>query len=308
MNILHFKYAVEIAKTKSISKAAENLYMGQPNLSRAVRELEEYLGVTLFKRNSKGVTVTPEGEEFLRYARRIIAQVEKVEEKYLGEKGKKSRFSVCVPRAGYICDAFAAFCEKQGADGAYEIFYHETNAMKAIESVSEGESSLGIIRYQSNFEKYFKSLFVEKRLNIELIAEFPCVLLMNKKNRLAAEKRIEPPELEGMTEIAYPDSYVPSMANIDVKKTELSPHAGRHIFTFERGSQLELLSRLDDSFMSSSPLPRDLLEKYGLVQKEYAAGKKVYHDVLIFRRGYKFTEADSAFTAKINEAKKKHFG
>ena len=78
MNLLHFKYAVEIAKTKSISKAAENLYMGQPNLSRAIKELEENIGITIFKRTSKGITVTAEGEEFLEYANRILAQVEQV--------------------------------------------------------------------------------------------------------------------------------------------------------------------------------------------------------------------------------------
>ena len=62
MNILHLKYAVEVAKTKSISKAAENLYMGQPNLSRAIKELEESLGIIIFERNTKGITVTPDGE------------------------------------------------------------------------------------------------------------------------------------------------------------------------------------------------------------------------------------------------------
>ena len=60
MNILHLKYAVEVAKTKSISKAAENLYMGQPNLSRAIKELEESLGIVIFERNTKGITVTPD--------------------------------------------------------------------------------------------------------------------------------------------------------------------------------------------------------------------------------------------------------
>ena len=66
MNILHLKYAVEIAKTKSISRVAENLYMGQPNLSRAIKELEDNLNITIFNRNSKGITITPEGEEFFR--------------------------------------------------------------------------------------------------------------------------------------------------------------------------------------------------------------------------------------------------
>ena len=100
MNIVHLKYAVEIARTKSISKAAENLYMAQPNLSRAVKELEEALGITIFKRTSKGITVTPEGEEFLRYAKRIISQVEEVEAIYQNGKSRSSAFlSVCRERA-----------------------------------------------------------------------------------------------------------------------------------------------------------------------------------------------------------------
>ena len=98
MNLLHLKYAVEIANTKSISRAAENLYMGQPNLSRAIKELEENLHVTIFNRTSKGITVTPEGEEFLQYARRIINQVDEVEAIYQKKMTPKQHFSVCVCR------------------------------------------------------------------------------------------------------------------------------------------------------------------------------------------------------------------
>ena len=77
-NILHLKYAVEIEKTGSITKAAENLYMGQPNLSRAIRELEESLGITIFMRSSRGVVPTEQGREFLNYARNILAQIEEM--------------------------------------------------------------------------------------------------------------------------------------------------------------------------------------------------------------------------------------
>ena len=76
MNLMHLKYAAEIAKVGSLNKAAENLYMGQPNLSRAIRELETSLGITIFVRSAKGMSVTPEGEEFLRYARKILAEVD----------------------------------------------------------------------------------------------------------------------------------------------------------------------------------------------------------------------------------------
>lgn len=73
MNLLHLKYAVETAKAGSINKAAENLYIGQPNLSRAIKELEKSLGITIFVSSAKGMTVTPDGEEFLRYAQKILA-------------------------------------------------------------------------------------------------------------------------------------------------------------------------------------------------------------------------------------------
>ena len=164
MNVMHMKYAVEIANTKSISQATENLYMGQPNLSRAIKELEESLGITIFKRTTKGISVTPEGEEFLQYAKRIISQVEEVEEIYRNGKSKKQRFSVCVPRASYISDAFAEFAKNIDTSISAEIFYKETNSMRTINNIVKEDYKLGIIRYQSSFDKYFTSMFNEKKL------------------------------------------------------------------------------------------------------------------------------------------------
>lgn len=112
MNLIHLKYAVEVAKTHSISKAAENLYMGQPNLSRAIKELEESLGITIFRRTARGISVTPDGNEFLQRARRIVAQVEEVEEMYQSGSMRKQSFSACVPRASYFSNAFAAFSQR----------------------------------------------------------------------------------------------------------------------------------------------------------------------------------------------------
>ena len=156
MNIVHLKYAVEIAQTKSISKAAENLYMGQPNLSRAIKELEESLGITIFKRTSKGITITPDGEEFLQYAKKIISQVNEVEELYRNGKTKKQTLSICVPRASYISFAFAEFTKSIATDTPAELFYKETNSMRTINNVVKEDYNLGIIRYQSAFEKYLK--------------------------------------------------------------------------------------------------------------------------------------------------------
>ncbi|MGN0542379.1 MAG: LysR family transcriptional regulator [Acutalibacteraceae bacterium] len=305
MNVLHMKYAVEIAKTKSISKAAENLYMGQPNLSRAIKELEESLGITIFKRTTKGISVTPEGEEFLQYAKRIISQVEEVEDIYKNGKQKKQRFSACVPRASYISDAFAEFAKSIDTSVPAEIFYKETNSMRTINNIVKEDYDLGIIRYQSTFDKYFSSMFSEKKLMHETITEFSYVLLMSKSHPLADKENIELKDLADYIEISHADPYVPSLPLIDVKKAELSESVDKHIFVFERGSQFVLLEKVPTTFMWVSPIPDELLEKYSLVQKKCIGNTKVYKDVLIYRKGYKLTELDDAFITEVCTAKRK---
>ncbi len=305
MNVMHMKYAVEIANTKSISKAAENLYMGQPNLSRAIKELEESLGITIFKRTTKGISVTPEGEEFLQYAKRIISQVEEVEEIYRNGKSKKQRFSVCVPRASYISDAFAEFAKNIDTSVSAEIFYKETNSMRTINNIVKEDYNLGIIRYQSSFDKYFTSMFNEKKLMHETITEFSYVLLMSKSHPLADKEKIELKDLADYIEISHADPYVPSLPLIDVKKAELSESVDKHIFVFERGSQFVLLEKVPTTFMWVSPIPDELLEKYSLVQKKCIGNTKVYKDVLIYRKGYKLTELDDAFITEVCTAKRK---
>lgn len=304
MNILHFKYAVEIAKTKSISKAAENLYMGQPNLSRAIKELEEHLGITIFRRTSRGITVTDEGEEFLQYANRIIAQVEQVEDIYVNGKRKKKQFSVSVPRTTYIAEAFTEFCKQMSTADPAEYFYKETNSMRTIRNVTKEEYNLGIIRYQTAFDRYFNNMFIEKKLISETVSEFCYDLVMSKNHPLAKKESVDAQDLADYIEITHADPYVPSMPLIDVKKAELSEFVDKRIFVFERGSQFELLSKVNTTFMWMSPIPDEIKERYGLIVKPYSGKKRIYRDVLIYRKDYKLTELDTAFIEKLVEARK----
>ena len=95
---------------------------------------------------------------------------------------------------------------------------------------------------------------------------------------------------------------MPSLPLIDVKKAELSEHVDKRIFVYERASQYELLERVPNTFMWVSPVSQALLDKYELVQKKCATNKKVYKDVLIYRRGYSFTSLDRAFVESLNAA------
>lgn len=303
MNLLHLKYAVEVEKTRSINKAAENLFMGQPNLSRAIKELEESLGIIIFKRTSKGISLTPQGEEFMQYAKRIISQVDEVEMMYKNQRSDKQMFTVSVPRASYVAQAFTEFAKRIDTSRQAEIFYKETNAMRAINNILQADYKLGIIRYQTQFAQYFDAMLHEKGLSQDVIMEFSYVALMSKSHPLAKVDKFDLKDLKDYIEIAHADPYVPSLPLIDSKKAELSEYVDKRIFVFERASQMDLLEQVPNTFMWVSPVPQTMLDRYGLVQKPCIANRKRYKDVLIYRSGYKFTDLDKAFIDEIFKAK-----
>lgn len=306
MNILHMKYAVEIAKLGSINKAAEALLIAQPNLSRAVKELETDLGVSIFDRSSKGMFLTPEGEKFIGYAKKILQQIEEVENMYKTGAPAKQKFSVCVPRASYISDAFANFSTQLKTQAA-EIFYQETNSSHVINNVLNAEYKLGILRYAENFDKYFKATLEEKGLTYELITEFTYQLIMNRNNPLASYGEIRCEHLRDFIEIAHADPFVPSLPLAEVKKEELPDDIERRIFVFERASQFDLLAENEQTFMWVSPVPDKTLQRYGLVQRKCADNTRVYKDMLIYRKDYKLTETDQCFITELCNSKRKYF-
>ena len=305
MNILHMKYAVEVARLGSLNKAAETLLIAQPNISRSIKELEADLGISIFNRSAKGMELTPEGEEFISYAKSILKQIDAVELLYKKGAPKKQKFSISVPRASYISDAFAEFSKSIGGD-AVEIFYKETNSQRTINNVLNNDYKMGIIRYAGNYDKFFKGMLEEKGLSYEVIAEFSYVLIMNRKNPLAQKETISFSDLRPCIEIAHADPYVPSMPLAKVVKEELPDDIERRIFVFERASQFELLAENAETFMWVSPVSQKLLDRYGLVQRGCAENKKLYKDVLIYRDGYKLSNMDRRFITELCEARRKY--
>lgn len=303
MNLLYLKYAAEVAETSSMTKAAENLFTSQPNLSRAIRELENLLGIKIFRRTSKGIFPTPQGEEFLGYARKILAQVDAVEAMYRNEKKRAQKFSISVPRASYISCAFTEFIKKIDDGLSTEIFYKETNSMRAISNIINADYKLGILRYQSTYDRYFKDMLEEKGLASEIIWEFHYVLLMSKDHPLAKKPGITIKDLTPYIEIAHADPFVPSLPQSVVQKNEVVDDVDKHIYVFERGSQMDLLSQTNNAFMWVSPVPQRLLDCFQLVQRHCTENTKKYRDVLIYKKDYRLTDLDKVFVDELMKFK-----
>ncbi|MBP3495660.1 MAG: LysR family transcriptional regulator [Clostridia bacterium] len=304
MNILHMKYAVEVARLGSLNKAAETLMIAQPNISRSIKELEADLGITIFQRSAKGMVLTPDGEEFMDYARDILLRIEKIEQSYRDGSHKKRKFSISVPRACYISAAMAEFSKNIG-DTPVEIYYKETNSKKTIKKLLENEYKLGIIRYSDNYDKYYKDMLEEKGLSYELVAEFSYVLIMSRDNPLAEKETITYEDLSDYIEIAHADPYVPTLSMSKVFREELPDKVNQRIFVFERASQFDLLSENPKTFMWVSPASQQILDRYNLVQRVCEGNKKVYRDVLIYHKGYKLTKLDKDFITTLCNARRK---
>ena len=142
MNLTHLKYMVEVERHGSITKAAAALYMGQPNLSKAIKELEREFGVPIFRRSAKGVIPTEKGKEFLLHAKAILSQVEKMEQLSREDDRSVLEFSLLLPRASYISHAFTLFLNEVDAVERMNIKFKETNSMSAIDLVADCEYNL----------------------------------------------------------------------------------------------------------------------------------------------------------------------
>lgn len=305
MNILHMRYVVEVARLGSINKAADELFMAQSNLSRCIKEMEIDLGIEIFCRSAKGMMLTPEGEDFVSYAQKILNELDGIENLFKKQLPKQQRFSVSVPRASYISDAFVQF-SKTLNDNPAEIYYMETNSSNAIGNILSSDYHLGIIRYAANYDRYFKEMLNEKGLSFEIVAEFKYVLIMSRESPIAEKENLKREDLSGLIEIIHGDPYIPSLPVAEVKKAVLDDNIERRIFLYERGSQFDLLSENPNTFMWVSPVPEKTLSRYGLVQRACIDNNESYKDVLIRRKNYVLSDLDKEFITFLCDSRRKY--
>lgn len=306
MNTLHFKYAVEIEKTRSITQAAENLYMAQPNLSKAIKELENSLGITIFRRTSKGVIPTDQGMKFLACAKQILMQIDNMEAIGSPDKPRERKMRISVPRAGYISKALSEFIAASDASDDMEVYFCETNSLRTIENVRDNGYNFGIIRYNAAHEKYFTDYLAEKNLESQLLWEFEELAVMSAEHP-AANKELTYGELSAhYEEVAQGDEavpYVPSAVDKLFANNRPADTKVRRVYMFDRGSALDFLLTVPTSFMLDSPVPESLCGKYGLVQKRCEFADNCFRDMLIFSAGRKLSASELALVNKLYEAR-----
>lgn len=267
MNITHLRYIVEVAATGSITKAAQNLYMGQPNLSKAIKDMEKSVGAPIFMRTSKGVVLTKKGAEIIAFARSIIAQADEFEEKFL-EGGGRRRFTAAISGIDYCCAAFEQFA------AAYEdereiVFSCLTGGNdRVISLVEDREADLGVIRVREN-ESF------TGRFKMQLLGRGTEMILVREDSPVAAKEEIFSGDLEGFTEV-----------------TIGAEGSSKNVQAYDFNGGCRLLSVLEKGFMRISSLDANIPKGFIAVK---SGEKTAYCDYLIYSDDKRLSEAEREF-------------
>lgn len=300
MNLQYVKYALEISRTGSISKAAENLSVAQPNLSRAVKELENQLGISIFERTRTGMTVTPEGEKLLSAGERILREVGELETMFSDASIPRESLSVMAAPSAYAAHAFVSFCASLPEDRIYETRYGEGGLNETLDAVLRGTVKLGIIRIPLHFEKYYTDKLSAKDLKYETVAEFSPVALVGLGSSLAGRDTVTPAAMEGLCQVASPESL----------PLERSPSDGtvkKEITVTDRATAYALLANDPTLCIVASPMPAFLATQLGLIQRPCLDTTR-YRDLLVCRKDYHLTSTDEAFLRALRGTVKFTFG
>ncbi len=287
MNLQYLRYALEISRTGSISKAAENLSVAQPNLSRAVKELESSLGISIFDRTRTGMMVTPEGEKLLSTGARILREVDEMETMFDGEEAPRETVTVTAPHAAYLAHAFARFCSELPADGRFDLVFTEGGHTEAIGALARGESRLGIIRYPAHFEAYYAEQLDRQDLRREIIAELSPVIVVGRGSRLSTVNSVRSSDLSGLHEVTAPDR---SLTECSQTGGSLLP--SRRTTVSDRTTREAILCADPTTYECTLPLPHNMAERCGLITRPLSDGGTPMRDVLIYPAHYRLSALD----------------
>lgn len=195
MTLQQLRYVIQAADSRSMNEAAKQLYISQPSLSGAIKDLEEEIGTEIFKRTNKGTVLTPEGEEFLGYARQVAEQYQLLEERFVKRTKGKKRFSVSMQHYTFAVKAFVELVKQFGMD-EYEFAVYETKTYDVIWDVKNFKSELGIL-YRNDFnEKVLSKVLKENNLEFHELFSCRTYVYLWKGHPLAEQEKICMEELK----------------------------------------------------------------------------------------------------------------
>ena len=205
MNINQLKYVLEIADSSSMREASTRLYISQPALSASIRELEEELGILIFERTNKGISLTDEGRDFISYAKKAVGQYEILEDRYLAKDSGRERFSVSTQHYNFAIKAFTAVIQSMQPE-KYSFSIHETKTKEVLDDVRSLKSEVGVVSFSGSNEAVIRKLFRDYDLEFTPLMKKETYVYVWKDHELAGRKEISIEEMQKYPCISFDQS------------------------------------------------------------------------------------------------------
>jgi DNA-binding transcriptional LysR family regulator len=202
MTLKQLLYVTTVAEAGTITDAAKALFIAQPSLTSAIHELEKEYYITIFSRSNKGIVLTPEGEEFLGYARQVLEQTSLIEERYLGRNTLKQRFCVSSQHYTFAVDAFVRLLKEYAGD-KYEFHMRETQTYDIIDDVAHHRSEVGILYLNKFNDSIIRKALKDQDLSFERLFIAKPHVFISKENPLAKKKTITPEDLKPYPRLSF---------------------------------------------------------------------------------------------------------
>lgn len=202
MTLQQLKYAVAVADTRNITEASKQIFISQPSLTAAIRELESEMGITIFSRTNKGVVVTNEGDEFLSYARQVLEQAALLEDRYKGEANANPIFSVSCQHYSFAVNAFVDVIREFGG-ASYDFTLRETQTNEIIDDVARLRSEVGVVFKSRKNSDIMEKLFRKNNLTFEPLFTAGLHVFISTSNPLAGKKEITIEDLKPFPYLTY---------------------------------------------------------------------------------------------------------
>ncbi|QNK55104.1 LysR family transcriptional regulator [Paenibacillus sp. PAMC21692] len=255
MTLQQLKYVIEVASRGSINEAAKRLFISQPSLSNAIKELELEMGISIFERTNKGITLSKEGVEFLSYARQVVEQAELLESRYLNAKPSPQHFSVSTQHYAFAVNAFVSLVREHGHE-EYELMLRETKTYEIIEDVKTMRSEIGIL-YLNDFNRGVIDKLL-KSANLQFTSLFTAMphVFISIHNPLARQKIVTIDDLQDYPYLSFDQGEYNSFHFSEEILSTLSRK--KSITVNDRATLFNLLIGLNGYTISTGVLSSDL--------------------------------------------------
>ena len=280
MNITELRYLVAIRKWGSVSAAAKQLYAAQPNVSKALKSLEEEYNLRIFERSSTGMIPTEQGRRFIAQAERVLEEVTRLNQSVQEEQNRCAELRVMIPHATYASYAAVDYLEQAAGVEQLRIHIREGGSMEAMDFVLRRGYHLALLRYAIEDDEHYSYYCARRGLKMEPVMDFEYNLLTNRDGPLAKREVQDLAELNQYMEIMHDDFQLPGEEGGDGVRWHVND--SRRIHVYERCSQFSILQRLPTAYMWASPMPKKALEQYHLVLKKCPAQRQRMRDVLVY--------------------------